>query len=84
MMLSFLTTFYILVMPLLLLQWLNAFLRDAEMSATQRQLSFGVLVIATIAWPIVLPFVYLELLSNAQKATRQIKLAEIKLALSRN
>jgi uncharacterized membrane protein YciS (DUF1049 family) len=83
-MLSFLITFYLLVMPILLGQWLNAFIKDKKMSVGQRRLSLAVLVIATLGWPIVLPFIYLELLSTAQKATRQMKLAEMQLDLSRS
>ncbi len=84
MMLSFLITFYLLVMPILLVQWLDAFFKDTTMSVLQRRLSVGVLIIATLGWPIVLPFVYLELLSTTQKTARQTKLAEIKLNLSRS
>ena len=83
-MLSFLTIFYLIVMPILLVRWLNAFLKDSTMSASQRHLSLVVLAIATLGWPIVLPFVYLELLSKAQKAARQLKLAEMQLVLIRN
>jgi hypothetical protein len=78
----FLTAFYVLVMPLLLIQWLHTFIRDAKMSAGQKRLSLVVLVLATLCWPIVLPFVYLELLSHAQKTARQVKLAELKLGIN--
>ncbi|WP_414588483.1 hypothetical protein [Scytonema sp. PCC 10023] len=48
-------------------EWLVFFLADEEMDSEQRLFSIVILVIATILWPIVVPFAYLELLKFHKK-----------------
>jgi hypothetical protein len=48
-------------------QWLSFFLDDKEMTSQMRWFSCVVLAIATIFWPIVVPFAYLELLKFHKK-----------------
>lgn len=48
-------------------QWLLFFLADEDMDSEQRLFSIVILVIATILWPIVVPFAYLELLKLQKK-----------------
>jgi hypothetical protein len=62
--------FYLVMMPILLTSWLGFFQQDADMSEEEKRLSLIVLVIATLLWPIVLPFAYLELLSKFKRAAK--------------
>lgn len=48
-------------------EWLVFFLADEEMDSDVRLFSIVILVIATILWPIVVPFAYLELLKFHKK-----------------
>ncbi|WP_339381583.1 hypothetical protein [Brasilonema bromeliae] len=48
-------------------QWLVFFLADEDMDSQQRFYSTIALVIATILWPIIVPFAYLELLKFQKK-----------------
>lgn len=48
-------------------EWLEFFLADEDMDSEQRLFSIVILVIATILWPIVVPFAYLELLKLHKK-----------------
>ncbi|MUG96235.1 hypothetical protein F7734_29400 [Scytonema sp. UIC 10036] len=48
-------------------KWLNFFIADAEMTSDDRMFSIIILVIATVFWPIVVPFAYLEVLKFHQK-----------------
>ncbi|MCX7596334.1 MAG: hypothetical protein N2235_21765 [Fischerella sp.] len=47
--------------------WLDFFLQDKEMNSAQRSFSGVILVLASILWPIVVPFAYLELLKFHKK-----------------
>lgn len=57
-----------------LIEWLGFFLADKEMNSEQRFFSSLILVIATILWPIVVPFAYLELLKSQKKYKEVIDL----------
>ncbi|NJM73252.1 MAG: hypothetical protein HC862_25715 [Scytonema sp. RU_4_4] len=48
-------------------EWIVFFLADEDMNSKQRLHSTIILVIATILWPIVVPFAYLELLKFHKK-----------------
>jgi hypothetical protein len=48
-------------------EWLVFFLADEDMDSDQRLFSIILLVTATIFWPIVVPFAYLELLKFHKK-----------------
>ncbi|BAZ14970.1 hypothetical protein NIES4071_68400 [Calothrix sp. NIES-4071] len=70
-MLYLILLFYILLAGLFFTRWLDFFLDDQEMSPRMRWLSSFILLIATIFWPITVPFAYLELL-NFHKKNKQI------------
>jgi len=55
-------------------EWLEFFLADEDMDSDQRLFSVVILVIATILWPIVVPFAYLELLKFRKKHKDMIDL----------
>ncbi len=40
--------------------WFNVFKQETSLSSTDKGLLWGVLVLATILWPIVVPISYLE------------------------
>nr|WP_017318466.1 hypothetical protein [Mastigocladopsis repens] len=48
-------------------EWLGFFLADEDIDSDQRLISIVILVIATILWPIVVPFAYWELLKFHKK-----------------
>jgi hypothetical protein len=66
--------FYILLACFFLREWLGFFLDDKEMTPKMRWLCGVILAIATILWPIVVPFAYLELLKFHQKNKEVINL----------
>lgn len=66
--------FYLVIAYLLFQKWLFLFLQDEEMSSNQRAYSGVILLIATIFWPIVVPFAYLELLNFQLKYRKEIHL----------
>jgi hypothetical protein len=47
--------------------WLRFFERDTEMTLEERRLSWVVLFIGTLAWPLVVPISYLTLLEKKLK-----------------
>ncbi|MBD2775349.1 hypothetical protein [Iningainema tapete] len=55
-------------------EWLEFFLADEEMNSEQRFFSSIILVVASILWPIVVPFAYLELLKFHKKHKEVIDL----------
>lgn len=55
-------------------EWLVFFLADEDMDSEQHLFSIIMLVTATIFWPIVVPFAYLELLKFHQKHKNVIDL----------
>lgn len=67
-------SFYILVMPILFSTWMTFFRRDGEMSREERKTSWWVIAIATMLWPVVLPFAYLELLGKLKRSTKTARL----------
>jgi hypothetical protein len=56
--------FYSLIARRLFNVWLMFFHRDTSMSPGEKQLSWVVLIIGTLLWPIVLPNAYLALLEK--------------------
>jgi hypothetical protein len=73
-MLYLILLFYILLAGLFFTRWLDFFLQDEEMSQQMRQFSIFILVIATLFWPITVPFAYLELLKFHKKNKKLINL----------
>jgi hypothetical protein len=55
-------------------EWLVFFLADQDMDSEQRLFSIVILVIATLLWPIVVPFAYLELLKFHKKHKNTVDL----------
>jgi hypothetical protein len=66
--------FYLAIASLLFRKWLFLFLKDEEMSSSQRSYSGVILLIVTIFWPLVVPFAYLELLNFQIKYRKEINL----------
>lgn len=56
--------FYFLIAQRLFKVWLKFFHRDTSMSPGEKQLSWVVLIVGTLLWPIVLPNAYLALLEK--------------------
>jgi hypothetical protein len=56
--------FYSLIARRLFKVWLKFFHRDTSMSPEEKQLSWVVLILGTLLWPIVLPNAYLALLEK--------------------
>lgn len=61
---------YLLMAYCFFMEWLGFFLRDEEMNYEQRFFSGFILIVATILWPIVVPFAYLELLKSRKKSNK--------------
>jgi hypothetical protein len=76
------TAFYVLVMPILFISWVSFFRQDHEMSAEDRHISFFVIAIATLLWPIVIPFAYLELLEKFKRSNRNVRLYQRMIEIS--
>lgn len=66
--------FYILLACFFFGEWLGFFLDDKEMTLRMRWFSCVILAFATIFWPIVVPFAYLELLKFHKKNKEVIDL----------
>ena len=56
--------FYFLIAQRLFKVWLKFFHRDSSMSPGEKQLSWVVLIVGTLLWPIVVPHAYLSLLEK--------------------
>ncbi|NEO30539.1 MAG: hypothetical protein F6K36_08910 [Symploca sp. SIO3C6] len=61
---TFLPTIYLSAAFYFFLVWFGAFKRDMNISPQQKRISWLVLIVATIFWPIVVPISYLERISN--------------------
>jgi hypothetical protein len=59
--------FYFIMAWAFFQKWLDFFIADEEMTVNDRFFSKIILVIATVFWPIVVPFAYLEVLKFHQK-----------------
>lgn len=70
--LFFLMTFYLVVASCLYTQWLELIRQDVHIRLDQRFLAKAVLFIATVFWPFVLPFSYLELLLKTKRNKENI------------
>jgi Trk-type K+ transport system membrane component len=62
-----LVVLYVVMMPILWLNWYRLYQQESDMSDTERQISRVVLTLATTLWPIVLPLSYLELLAKVRR-----------------
>jgi hypothetical protein len=67
-------TVYLVMAYFIFTEWLFFLLTDKEMNPEQRFWSRIILVMATIAWPIIVPFAYLELLRFHRKYKKDIDL----------
>lgn len=56
--------FYLLIAHRLLKIWIKFFQQDTNMSQADQQMSWVVLLIGTVFWPIVVPIAYLSLLES--------------------
>jgi ABC-type phosphate transport system permease subunit len=65
---------YLFVMPLLFANWFGMFQQDTEAAGIERKLCWIVLALATVAWPIVLPLTYVELLAKVKRYERRERL----------
>jgi hypothetical protein len=68
------TIFYLLIAIIVFLEWLHFFFEDKEMSSQESWFSGIILVVATLMWPVVVPFAYLELLKFHKKHKEVIEL----------
>jgi hypothetical protein len=56
--------FYTVIAQRLFTLWLKFFQRDSNMSPGEKQLSWVVLIVGTVLWPIVIPNAYLAILEK--------------------
>ncbi len=66
--------FYLVMACCYFVQWLGFFIDDKEMNSAQRYFSMGVLFLATVLWPLIVPLAYLELLKFHKKHKQVIDL----------
>ncbi|MDX2098520.1 MAG: hypothetical protein SFW36_12150 [Leptolyngbyaceae cyanobacterium bins.59] len=58
---------YVLLAPRFFAQWQWLFQQDTNLSAEDQQTSKIMVILATLCWPIVVPFAYLELLNKVRQ-----------------
>jgi uncharacterized membrane protein len=68
---------YLLAMPVLFVNWFGMFQQDTEATGVERQMSWIVLVLATLAWPLVLPLTYVELLTKVKRYERRERMGRM-------
>ncbi|HEY9610697.1 hypothetical protein [Allocoleopsis sp.] len=56
--------FYTVIAQRLFSIWLKFFQRDSNMSPGEKQLSWVVLIVGTVLWPVVIPNAYLAILEK--------------------
>ncbi|MBW4441512.1 MAG: hypothetical protein KME10_09820 [Plectolyngbya sp. WJT66-NPBG17] len=67
--------FYVAVIPVLFISWLEFFHHDRDNLTQQEQrISIVMIAIASVFWVIALPFAYLELLDKFKRSSRAAKL----------
>jgi hypothetical protein len=67
--------FYVAVMPVLFISWLEFFRHDQDdLTHKEQHMSVLVIAIASLFWIIVLPFAYLELLDKFKRSSRAARL----------
>jgi hypothetical protein len=67
--------FYVAVIPVLFISWLEFFRHDQDnLTKKEQQMSGLVIAIASLFWVIVLPFAYLELLDKFKRSSRAARL----------
>lgn len=72
--LAFFTIFYLAIASCLFTHWQELMQQDVYMTSGQWVVSKVLLVVATIFWPIVVPFAYLELLLKSKKKQEGINI----------
>ena len=72
--LLFFAAFYSLLMPIFLIHWIGLSKEDRDLTDSEKRLVFATIVVATLFWPIVVPFAYLELLSKSQSSAKTTRL----------
>ena len=72
--LLFFAAFYSLLMPIFLIHWIGLSKEDRDLTDSEKRLVFATIVVATLFWPIVVPFAYLELLSKSQSSAKATQL----------
>lgn len=70
--LLFFVAFYILLMPILFVNWLRFFRGDLDLTKSEKRLSRLAIAIAAVLWPFVVPFAYLELLGKIQRSEHSL------------
>lgn len=65
---------YLVIAYFIFTEWLFFFMSDKEMNPGQRFWSRIILFIATLVWPVIVPFAYLELLRFHKKYKKDIDL----------
>ena len=63
-----LVVFYLIMAQRFFKIWLNFFQRDNNMSREEKQLSWVILLLGTVLWPLVVPIAYLSLLEKKFKS----------------
>lgn len=58
---------YLVMAYSFLSKWLIVFEQDTDMNEQERQLSFVLLALITVLWPVAVPISYLELLNKVSK-----------------
>ncbi len=67
--------FYMAIIPVLFMSWLEFFRHDqGNLTDQEQQLSMIVIAIASVFWVVALPFAYLELLDKFRCASRASRL----------
>ncbi|GAX34130.1 hypothetical protein [Nodularia sp. NIES-3585] len=66
--------FYLVLAYCFCKEWLYFLQADKDMTPEQQVLSYVILVIAIIFWPLVVPFAYLELLKSYKKYKSTVEL----------
>lgn len=56
--------FYLLIAHRLFKVWLKFFQQDTNMPLEEKHISWGVLLMGTVLWPIVVPIAYLSILEK--------------------
>lgn len=67
--------FYVAIIPVLFISWLEFFRHDQDNLTDQEQrISMIVILIASMFWVVALPFAYLELLDRFKRTSRAARL----------
>ncbi len=64
--------FYLIMAQRIFKVWIEFFQRDASLSSAEKQLSWVVLIVGTIFWPIVVPIAYVSLLEKKLDGEKEV------------